>query len=107
MPSNGAVMRSRSTVALASDSLACATSRLAALSSTERLLMKFCAISSWLRLWLAWAMDSSACDLLKQRLGQLVVQLDQQLAAPHFLAIAEVQPRHTAADFRLEHHALP
>ena len=45
--------------------------------------------------------------LLKQRLGQLVVQLDQQLAAPNFLAIAEVQPRHTTADFRLEHHALP
>jgi len=60
MPSNGARMRSREAVACASASFAWATSRLAALSSTERWLMKPWATSSWLRLWLAWAMDSSA-----------------------------------------------
>ena len=40
--------------------MACATSNAAALSSTVRALMKFCEAKSWLRLWLAWAMDNSA-----------------------------------------------
>ena len=60
MPSNGARIFSRAAVALASESLACATCRLAALSSSERWLMKPCATSSWLRFWLASAIDSSA-----------------------------------------------
>ena len=60
MPSNGATMRRRAAVARASASLACDTCRFAALSSTDRWLMKPCATSSWLRLWLAWAIDSSA-----------------------------------------------
>ena len=47
-------------VACASASLACATSRLAALSSSERWLTKFCASSSSLRVWLACAIESSA-----------------------------------------------
>ena len=59
-PSNGATMRNRAAVARARASLACATCKLAELSSTERRLMKFCATSSWLRMWLASAIDSSA-----------------------------------------------
>ena len=106
MPSNGATMRSRAAVARASASLACATCRFAALSSTERWLMKFCATSSWLRLWLACAIDSSACGLLHLGQRQLVVQLHQQLAAAHPLAVAEIELRHPAADLGPQHHAL-
>ena len=59
-PSNGARMRRRCAVASARASLASATSRLAALSSTDRWLMNPWATSSWLRLWLARAIDNSA-----------------------------------------------
>ena len=37
---------------------------------------------------------------------QLVIELHQQLAAPHALAIVEVQLRHAAADLGAQHHAL-
>ena len=59
-PSKGATMRRRAAVACDKASLACDTCRLAALSSTDRWLMNPCPTSSWLRLWLAWAMDNSA-----------------------------------------------
>ena len=61
-----------------------------ALSSTARWLMKFCATSSWLRLWLALGDRQFGLRLLHLRQRQLVVQLHQQLAAPHALAVAEV-----------------
>ena len=60
VPSNGAIIFKRAAVACDKASLAWATCKLAALSSSERWLMKFCATSSWLRFWLAWAIDSSA-----------------------------------------------
>ena len=59
-PSKGASTRRRATVARASSALACATLTAAALSSSPRWLMKPCATSSLLRLWLAWAIDNSA-----------------------------------------------
>ena len=59
-PSKGATIFSRARVARASASLASATCRLAALSSTARCAMNFSSTSSWLRLWFARAMETSA-----------------------------------------------
>ena len=59
-PSKGATIFRRAAVARARASLASATWRLAALSSSVRRLMKFCATSSSLRLLLAIAILSSA-----------------------------------------------
>ena len=61
-PLNGATMRMRSR--RAHDKLTCAsaTCRLAALSSNTLCATKFCDTKSWLRLWLALAIESCAKD---------------------------------------------
>jgi hypothetical protein len=71
MPSNGAKILQACGRGCDRANLACATSRLAALSSTDRWLMKFWATSSWLRLWLAAGNRQLGLALLD--LGQLAV----------------------------------
>jgi hypothetical protein len=74
---------SRASVARASDSLASATCRLAALSSTARWAMNFCFHQFLVALVVGAGDGEFGLGLLDLRLRQLVVQLHQQLAAAH------------------------
>ena len=96
----------RASCAWASATCASRHLEVAALWSTALWLMKFCATSSWLRCRLVRAMLACGLGLLQLRLLQRVVELHQQLAAPHALAVAEVEPRDAAADLGAQHHAL-
>ena len=105
-PSNGATMRMRASCACVSATCASATSSAATLWSSALWLTKFCATSSRLRCTLVRAMPACASALLQLRLLQGVVELHQQLAAAHALAVVEAEPRDAAADLGAQHHAL-
>ena len=76
--------------------------RLAELSSTARWAMNFSSTSSWLRRWLARAIETSAsaCFTSPSAAGRPV---HQQLAAPHALGVAEVDLGDAAGNFRPPH----